>query len=83
VSRSGRAVDGRQPLGRPGDPAIHGGVPASSRIPLEPPARVRAASPELADVLRASHPALEVVCAPTPEHRGVDARALESKPLPA
>lgn len=31
------------------------------------PARVRVASPELADVLRASLPALDVVCAPTPE----------------
>jgi len=32
-----------------------------------PPSRVRVASPELAAVLRTSHPALEVVCAPTPE----------------
>jgi hypothetical protein len=31
------------------------------------PARVRVASLELADALRASHPALDVVCAPTPE----------------
>jgi hypothetical protein len=31
------------------------------------PTRVRVASTELADVLRASHPAIDVVCAPTPE----------------
>ena len=31
------------------------------------PTRVRVASPELADVLRAGHPAIDVVCAPTPE----------------
>lgn len=31
------------------------------------PARVRVASPELADALRATHPAIEVVVAPTPE----------------
>ena len=31
------------------------------------PARVRVASPELAGALRAGHPAIEVVCAPTPE----------------
>lgn len=33
----------------------------------ETPGRVRVASPELADVLRASHPAIEVVVAATPE----------------
>ncbi len=31
------------------------------------PTRVRVASPELADTLRAGHPGVEVVCAPTPE----------------
>ena len=31
------------------------------------PARVRVASPDLAEVLRAAHPAFEIVCAPTPE----------------
>lgn len=31
------------------------------------PTRVRVASPELAEALRAGHPGLEVVCAPTPE----------------
>ncbi|MFZ5785878.1 MAG: DUF7309 domain-containing protein [Acidobacteriota bacterium] len=31
------------------------------------PTRVRVASPELADALRAGHPGLDVVCAPTPE----------------
>jgi len=31
------------------------------------PSRVRVASPELASVLRAGHPTLDVVCAPTPE----------------
>lgn len=31
------------------------------------PGRVRVASPQLADVLRAGHPGLDVVCAPTPE----------------
>jgi hypothetical protein len=31
------------------------------------PARVRVASPELADALRAGHPSVEIVCAPTPE----------------
>lgn len=31
------------------------------------PARVRVASPELAEVLRAGHPTIEIVCAPTPE----------------
>ncbi len=31
------------------------------------PTRVRVASAELADTLRAGHPALDVVCAPTPE----------------
>jgi hypothetical protein len=31
------------------------------------PARVRVASPELAEVLRAGHPGIEIVCAPTPE----------------
>lgn len=31
------------------------------------PARVRVASPELAEVLQAGHPGLDVVCAPTPE----------------
>ena len=31
------------------------------------PARVRVASPELADALRAGHPGIDVVCAPTPE----------------
>jgi hypothetical protein len=35
--------------------------------PPHSPTRVRVASPELADVLRASHPAIDVVCAPTPE----------------
>jgi hypothetical protein len=32
-----------------------------------PPVRVRVASPELADALRGTRPALEIVCAPTPE----------------
>jgi hypothetical protein len=32
-----------------------------------PPVRVRVASPELADALRSTRPALEIVCAPTPE----------------
>jgi hypothetical protein len=31
------------------------------------PDRVRVASPEVADALRAGHPGLDVVCAPTPE----------------
>ncbi len=31
------------------------------------PARVRVASPTLAEVLRAAHPAIQIVCAPTPE----------------
>jgi hypothetical protein len=31
------------------------------------PATVRVASPELADALRAAHPSVEIVCAPTPE----------------
>jgi len=31
------------------------------------PTRVRVASAELAEVLRAAHPAIEIVCAPTPE----------------
>lgn len=31
------------------------------------PTRVRVASPELADAVRAGHPEIEVVCAPTPE----------------
>jgi hypothetical protein len=31
------------------------------------PARIRVASPELAEVMRRSHPAVDVVCAPTPE----------------
>lgn len=31
------------------------------------PARVRVASPELAGALRAGHPTIEIVCAPTPE----------------
>ncbi|MBI4951260.1 MAG: hypothetical protein HY908_04450 [Myxococcales bacterium] len=31
------------------------------------PARVRVASPELAEALRAGHPGIEIVCAPTPE----------------
>lgn len=31
------------------------------------PARVRVASPELADELRAGHPSIEIVCGPTPE----------------
>jgi hypothetical protein len=31
------------------------------------PARVRVASPELAEALRAGHPGLDIVCAPTPE----------------
>ena len=31
------------------------------------PKRVRVASPELADALRAAHPRIEIVCAPTPE----------------
>lgn len=31
------------------------------------PARVRVASPALADALRAGHPSIEIVCAPTPE----------------
>ncbi len=31
------------------------------------PTRVRVASPNLADVLRAAHPAFEIACAPTPE----------------
>lgn len=31
------------------------------------PTRVRVALPELADLLRAAHPAIEFVCAPTPE----------------
>lgn len=31
------------------------------------PTRVRVASPELAEVLRAGHPTVEIVCAPTPE----------------
>lgn len=35
------------------------------------PTRVRVASPELAEALRAGHPELEVVCAPTPELDGV------------
>lgn len=35
------------------------------------PTRVRVASSDLADVLRAGHPAVEVVCAPTPELDGV------------
>ncbi|MCC6748391.1 MAG: hypothetical protein IT371_12080 [Deltaproteobacteria bacterium] len=35
--------------------------------PARAPSRVRVASPELAAALRAGHPTLEVVCAPTPE----------------
>lgn len=31
------------------------------------PARVRVASPDLADALRSGHPAVQIVCAPTPE----------------
>ncbi|HVV86524.1 MAG TPA: hypothetical protein VHE35_25880, partial [Kofleriaceae bacterium] len=31
------------------------------------PARIRVASPDLAEVVRRSHPAIDVVCAPTPE----------------
>jgi hypothetical protein len=31
------------------------------------PARIRVASPELAEVMHRSHPAVDVVCAPTPE----------------
>lgn len=48
------------------------------------PERVRVASPELAAALRAGHPGLEIVCAPTPELDEVAAsmRAHMSKNLP-
>ncbi|MEZ4327797.1 MAG: hypothetical protein R3B40_21440 [Polyangiales bacterium] len=42
------------------------------------PTRVRVASPELADALRAGHPGLDVVCAPTPELDDVLAAMRES-----
>lgn len=41
------------------------------------PARVRIASPELADALRAAHPSIEIVCAPTPEADAVAASMRE------
>ncbi len=41
------------------------------------PARVRVASAELADALRAGHPGLDVVCAPTPELDSMLAQMLE------
>lgn len=42
------------------------------------PARVRVASPELADVLRAGHPSIDIVCAPTPELDAVLAEVCEA-----
>ena len=41
------------------------------------PTRVRVASAELADALRAGHPGLDVVCAPTPELDGLFAHMQE------
>jgi hypothetical protein len=35
--------------------------------PPRAPTRLRVASPELADVLRAGHPSIDIVCGPTPE----------------
>lgn len=45
--------------------------------PAHRPARVRVASPELADALRAGHPSIDIVCAPTPEVDAILALMLE------
>lgn len=45
--------------------------------PPRTPASIRIASADLADVVRKSHPAIEVVCAPTPEIDAVVAKMLE------
>lgn len=60
-------------MGRPGE--LLGVAAESLRSAIErpmfgrpvAPGRVRVASPELAEALRAGHPGLDVVCAPTPE----------------
>lgn len=60
-------------LARPGKILSMAGESLSGTIddpmlgPPHRPTRVRVASPELADALRAAHPSLDVVCAPTPE----------------
>jgi hypothetical protein len=46
--------------------------------PPRTPASIRIASAELADAVRKSHPAIEVVCAPTPEIDVVVGRMLET-----
>jgi hypothetical protein len=60
-------------LAKPGELLPKAGASLRSTIerPLvgrpHSPTRVRVASPELAEALRAEHPGLDVVCAPTPE----------------
>lgn len=49
--------------------------------PPHVPTRVRVASPELADVLRAGHPGLDVVCAPTPEVDAIFAKMRQQMAL--
>jgi hypothetical protein len=45
--------------------------------PPRPPASIRIASADLADAVRKSHPAIEVICAPTPEIDAVVGKMLE------
>ncbi len=60
-------------VGRPGDLIPIAGESLQNAIerpmwgPPHLPARVRVASPELAEALRAARPAIDIVCAPTPE----------------
>ncbi len=64
--------------GRPGEALRDAGQSLSDTMkkplvgPRSVPARIRVASPALADTLRAAHPTIEVIVAPTPE---VDAMA--------
>lgn len=67
-------------VARPGE--ILGLAGQSLRTAIEEhgtaPTRVRVASAELADVLRREHPAIEFVCAPTPEFDALAAHVSES-----
>jgi hypothetical protein len=60
-------------IGKPGELLDTAGKSLQSAIerPMvgraHAPARVRVASPDLADVLRTAHPSIDIVCAPTPE----------------
>jgi hypothetical protein len=63
----------RSTLGKPGallglaSESLQGAIERPMFGQPHAPGRVRVASPQLADALRAGHPGLDIVCAPTPE----------------